>query len=107
MKIYIAGKITGDPDYYKKFWQVESNLEKDGHIVLNPADLPEGLSREEYMQICIPMIFAADKVVFLPDSSDSNGAMVEYYLCKYIGKPMEFMHLPRPKMEKLGWTKEN
>lgn len=108
MKIYIAGKITGDPDYYAKFWQVESELEKDGHIVLNPAELPEGLSRAEYMQICFQMLFAADKVVFLPDFIESKGAMLEYSLCRYIGKEMEFpIDIAAKTGETETWVKEN
>lgn len=37
MKIYIAGKITGDPDYRAKFADAQRQIEAQGHIVLNPA----------------------------------------------------------------------
>ncbi len=39
MKIYIAGKITGEPNYKEKFDIAATNLEEQGHIVLNPAEL--------------------------------------------------------------------
>lgn len=45
MKIYIAGKITGDENYREKFAKAQAELEKDGHIVLNPSVLPEGLTK--------------------------------------------------------------
>lgn len=44
MIIYLAGKITGNPEYRKQFAAAKAELEADGHIVLNPAELPEGMS---------------------------------------------------------------
>ena len=44
MKIYIAGKITGDDGYRAKFQEATKNLEALGHVVLNPAILPAGLA---------------------------------------------------------------
>lgn len=37
MKIYIAGKITGDPNYREKFEKVASSLREHGFSVMNPA----------------------------------------------------------------------
>lgn len=104
MKIYIAGKITGDPGYKTKFNAASEALAGEGHTVLNPAVLPEGLSRAEYMQICFQMIFAADKVVFLDDFTESKGAMLEYSLCRYIGKDLV---CEVAVAEETTWTKEN
>ena len=39
MKIYIAGKITGDKNYKEKFDTVEKLLASKGHSVMNPAQL--------------------------------------------------------------------
>lgn len=44
MKIYIAGKITGDKRYKAKFAAAAKNLQTAGHVVLNPATLPAGLT---------------------------------------------------------------
>lgn len=41
MKIYIAGKIAGDRRYRAKFREAAKALEAAGHVVLNPATLPE------------------------------------------------------------------
>ena len=87
MKIYIAGKITGDPGYLDKFREEAEKLEGMGHIVLNPAELPEGMSKAEYMRICFAMIDCADTVLLLPDWQGSPGAQLELAYCRYIGKP--------------------
>lgn len=91
MKIYIAGKITGDPNYKDKFRRAKEILEAQGHIVLNPAMLPEGMTRDEYMHICIPMLEVSDQAVFIPDYFESEGARLEYNWCCYTGKPKRIM----------------
>ena len=91
MKIYIAGKITGDSNYKQKFMRARKFLEKIGHIVISPAVLPEGMTPGDYMKICFAMIDVADAVVFLPDWKDSAGARLEGEYCKYINKKCLYM----------------
>lgn len=86
MKIYLAGKIAGDRRYRAKFRAAAKNLEDMGHVVLNPATLPDGLADRDYMQIGMAMLNAADLAVFLPDYRESKGAMVEWSYCQRIGK---------------------
>lgn len=95
MKVYIAGKITGNENYREKFAKAQAELEKDGHTVLNPAVMPEGLTKAEYMRICFAMIDTADEVRFLPGWQDSEGAKVEYAYCLYVGKKMLDLGLKR------------
>lgn len=85
-RVYIAGKITGDRNYKIKFSKTEETLRREGNIVLNPASLPEGMTAAEYMRLCFCMIDMADMVVFLPDFTKSQGAMLEFNYCVYIGK---------------------
>lgn len=47
MKIYIAGPITGIPDYKERFAKAEAELKAKGHAVMNPAALPEGFEYSE------------------------------------------------------------
>ena len=61
MKVYIAGKITGDPGYHYHFHKVEAELYKRGDIPINPAALPEGMAPADYMRICFAMIDAERK----------------------------------------------
>ena len=86
MKIYIAGKITGEENYKQKFATVQKELEAEGNIVLNPALLPQGMENKDYMRICLAMIETADMVHFLPDSYESNGASLERDYCAYTYK---------------------
>lgn len=86
-KIYIAGKITGDPNYKDKFTNMESELLKiPGTAVINPAALPTGLEPADYARICFAMIDSSDIAVFAPDYEESSGALLEMQYCKYVGK---------------------
>lgn len=105
MKVYLAGKISGDPDYKKKFHFTRLNIKKalrildEGYeqfndivktvepVVLNPADLPGRMAPADYMKICFAMIDCSDFVVFQPETPSSPGAQLELAYCKYIGKP--------------------
>ena len=87
MKIYISGKITGDRRYKTKFKEAERKLAATGHIVINPAVLPLGLSEADYMRIDFAMMEAADVVLFLHDYHESKGAMLEWSWCQRVGKP--------------------
>lgn len=86
LKVYIAGKITGDPEYKRKFLAAHMEQRNEGHIVLNPAHLPEGMKSADYMRICLAMIDSAGMVAFLPDWEDSPGARLEHDYCEYVGK---------------------
>lgn len=86
MKIYIAGKISGNETYREEFKRVEDMFK--GNVVLNPSVLPKGLTKEEYAKIDFAMINSSDMVCFLPNFRESEGAMLEYRYCKYIGKKM-------------------
>ena len=86
MKVYIAGRITGDPRYREKFAEAEAALREVGHIPLNPAVLPEGMEAEDYMRICTAMLDSADAIGLLGDWTDSPGAKLELHYADYAGK---------------------
>jgi hypothetical protein len=86
LRVYIAGKITGDKNYREKFAKAEMVLTAMGHCVLNPANLPSGMEQGDYMRICFSMIDCADCVVLLPDWRESSGARLERAYAEKIGK---------------------
>jgi len=78
MRIYIAGKITGELDYKEKFKKAEDKLKEMGHIVVNPTMLPDGLgAHRDYMDICITMLGKCDAIYLLKGYEGSPGAMQE------------------------------
>lgn len=92
MKVYLAGKITGDPNYREKFAAAAKKLEeRAGVTVISPAVTPEGLKKADYMRICFAMLESADTAAFLPDWEDSPGAQLEKHWCEYVGKKMVFL----------------
>lgn len=92
MKVYLAGKITGDPNYREKFAEAAKKLEeRAGVTVISPAVTPEGLKKADYMRICFAMLESADTAVLLPDWEDSPGAQLEKHWCEYVGKKMVFL----------------
>lgn len=90
LKVYISGKITGDPGYREKFAAAADRLMAAGHIVLNPATSPAGMRPADYMRLCFAMMETADMVLFLHDWRDSKGANLEMAWCLYVGKPTTF-----------------
>lgn len=74
-----------------EFRQAQRELNAEGFIVVNPAELPEGMQPSDYMRICFAMMDCADIVAFLPDYSQSRGAMLEFDWCQYTGKQTVFL----------------
>lgn len=79
MKIYIAGKVTGDENYREKFEKAEAALVSIGHEPINPAclRLPKSCSWKDYMALTLSMLELADAVCLLPDWRESPGACIE------------------------------
>lgn len=86
MKIYITGRITGNPHYKAQFKAMAAMLQENGHTVLNPAELPEGMKPADYMRIRFAMLDSADVVLFQHGWQESKSAKLEYDYAQYIGK---------------------
>ncbi len=85
--IYIAGPMSGLPDCNRPAFHAEANHQRErGHIPLNPAILPDGLTQPQYMAICIEMVKMADELLMLPGWRDSQGATAEFHLAIKCGK---------------------
>jgi len=82
-RIYICGKVTGDPDYYGKFLKEENRLFSLGYEPVNPAAF---ISRNEEwskaMRTAIRAMLLCDGVSLLPDWKKSKGAKIEVRLLR-------------------------
>lgn len=89
-KVYIAGRISGYPNFYEHFENAELRLLELGHIVLNPAKLPSGFTQEEYMRMCIPMLNICESIYMLKGWESSVGAKIEHSLAVQAGKKIYY-----------------
>jgi nucleoside 2-deoxyribosyltransferase len=90
MKIYIAGKITDNPDYMEQFAAADKALQQQGHATMNPTVLPAGFEHHEYMQVCLSMIDVCEAVYFLDNWRESKGAQMEYGYAIQKGKTIMY-----------------
>ena len=92
MKIYIAGKITGDKNYKSKFKRAEKLLRSLGHSVMNPAWIApsDDFTWTDYMQISGMMQARCNAVYFLKDWKESEGAKIEFKRCHQLNQTAFF-----------------
>ena len=87
MKIYLSGAMASCADTYRQaFYKAQLELEREGHIIINPARLPTGLEHEKYMRICLSMIDGADAIYLFNNWQNSKGALLEKAYAEYQGK---------------------
>ena len=92
MTFMISGPITGVEDYRKNFKLAESFLKRKGYSAINPAIMPEGLTRADYMRVSLAQIEAVDAILMLPHWRESKGACIEKLYAEYLGKKVFFLH---------------
>ncbi|USR61585.1 DUF4406 domain-containing protein [Lelliottia amnigena] len=83
MKIYIAGPMTGLVEFNRPaFMFTAAKLTGRGHVALNPAVLPDGLTQAQYMDICLAMLRCAHAIYMLDGWEKSAGARAEKALAE-------------------------
>ena len=86
VRVYIAGPMTGYENFNREaFHKAEEELKREGHTVLNPAVLPDGLTQPHYMDICMAMIRCVDAIYMLKGWQRSAGAKAELALAEKLG----------------------
>jgi hypothetical protein len=79
VKVFISGKMTGEPDYNRPLFNlVAEQITRNGDVALNPAIFPDGLTYQEYMTLSTSMLKIADEMIQLPKWQHSRGAVYEH-----------------------------
>lgn len=86
MTIFLSGPITGNLDYKVDFATWKRYCEDLGLGVINPAEMPEGLTNADYMRSALAQVEAADAILLLPGAEHSKGSEIEHLYAKYLGK---------------------
>lgn len=89
-KIYLSGKISGDPNFKEKFAQKAKELTEQGHLVFNPALHPDMFTWEQFMELDLKALANCDSIYLLDDWKDSRGAKIEYDEALRLGKEVLF-----------------
>lgn len=87
MRIYIAGPMTGLPDFnYPAFNAAAATLRAKGHEVMNPAEnpVPACGTWRGYMRMALAQLVQCECIVLLPGWSDSRGALIERWLAQVL-----------------------
>ena len=94
MRIYIAGHIKGQKNFYGAFVAAENKLRAAGHEVINPAKLnlmvPDTYTQQEYMKIRIPLLDTCEAVFCLKGWNHSDVANQEVAHAMETGKTIMF-----------------
>lgn len=110
MKIYIAGPMSGLAEFNRHaFHSAHIELTDQGHTVLSPAVLPDGLEQYEYMDICLAMLRCVDCIYMLKGWEDSLGAKAEHALADKLGLQIEYQRTMTaehhcPSCGGIGWS---
>ena len=86
MKIYLAGKVTGEVNYKSKFSNAAMCLRLRGYTVFCPIDYGlETITWQEAMRFLIPKMLECDGLALLPNWWKSKGARLERRIAKSLG----------------------
>lgn len=90
-RVYIAGKITGEPIHTAtmKFGEAQMKLQEKGYNVVNPLAVVNDWRTpwKQAMKLCIPALMECDAIYLLPDWQESRGATMEAMIAKTMEMP--------------------
>lgn len=91
MKIYVAGKVTGEKvgDVFSKFNAVAYRIRQKGHQAINPMEIcSPAWSWERCMKECLLHLVECDALYLLSDWQWSKGARLEKEVAEGLGLPI-------------------
>jgi len=88
-KIYIAGKVTGEPPHTTalKFAMAKKEIEAMGFEAINPIEVVGDFNTpwNVAMKMCLKALIDCDGIVMLDDWHLSKGAKIEFKLAMDLG----------------------
>ena len=98
-KMYISGKMKGQPDFRTRFNEIEKLYESQ-YKVINPCRIEHSSDDwEERILTDLNILKHCDIIYMLDNWKDSNGAQVEHYFAQGMGKKIIYQsqYLPDPR----------
>ena len=92
MRIYIAGPMTGLPDYnLPAFAVAKTQLDASGHDAVNPGapGVITGYTWQDYMRDGLHLLLDCEAVALLDGWEASKGAQLEVHVATALGLPVE------------------
>lgn len=99
MRIYIAGPMTGLPDFNRPAFNAAAAALRDvGINVCNPAEIKEkpDASWKDYMREGIDQLMFCDGIFMLEGWEKSKGAKLERHIAGELGLPISFQKKKEP-----------
>lgn len=89
MKVYIAGKITGCPDYKENFAAAAFAVRNMGHEPVIPFEGTAGTETyKQYIDHGLEVLRTCDAIYMMANWPDSKGAIIERMYAEVVGMPM-------------------
>lgn len=95
MKLYLAGKMSGEPDLnFPAFHAAAADLRARGHVVVNPAEinLDPGAAWLTCMRADIKQLVDCEAICLLPGWEKSRGATLEHQIALGLGMQVHALY---------------
>lgn len=86
-KCYIAGKITGEPNFAQLFDNAVKEVTALGYIPVNPLGLPHNHARtwSDFMREDLTEMLKCHAIFILTNHITSKGATIELFVATHLG----------------------